>query len=193
MPPSTTSINWATLQNGSDIRGVALEGVAGQAVNLTPEVVTILGKAFATWLSAELERPLDELTIAIGRDSRLSGPELMEAAIAGMTSLGCRVFDVAMASTPAMFMGTVLPEFACHGAIMMTASHLPFNRNGLKVFHPPGRLGQRGYLAHFRAGRAGQFSDCDSPRLGRKPRFNWSLCGGPGAADSPVSEPSRQL
>lgn len=141
MPPSTT-INWATLQNGSDIRGVALEGVAGEAVNLTPEVVTILGKAFATWLSSELSLPAAELTIAVGRDSRLSGPALMQAVIDGMASLGCRVMDVAMASTPAMFMATVLPEFSCHGAIMMTASHLPFNRNGLKFFTRQGGLGK---------------------------------------------------
>ncbi|HZG39971.1 MAG TPA: phosphomannomutase/phosphoglucomutase, partial [Nodosilinea sp.] len=163
MPPSTTSINWATLQNGSDIRGVALEGVAGQAVNLTPEVVTILGKAFATWLSAELERPLDELTIAIGRDSRLSGPELMGAAIAGMTSLGCRVFDVAMASTPAMFMGTVLPEFACHGAIMMTASHLPFNRNGLKFFTRQGGLGKGDISRILELAEQGNFPTATAP------------------------------
>ncbi|MBD1874291.1 phosphomannomutase/phosphoglucomutase [Nodosilinea sp. FACHB-131] len=143
MPPSTTSINWAMLQNGSDIRGVALEGVAGQAVNLTPEVVTILGKAFATWLSAELSIPVAELAIAVGRDSRLSGPVLMQAVIDGMASLGCRVLDVAMASTPAMFMATVLPEFSCHGAIMMTASHLPFNRNGLKFFTRQGGLGKK--------------------------------------------------
>ncbi|MGB3203249.1 MAG: phosphomannomutase/phosphoglucomutase [Nodosilinea sp.] len=142
MPPSTTSINWATLQNGSDIRGVALTGIPDQAVNLTPAVVTTLGKAFATWLAAELNIPTARLTIAVGRDSRLSGPELMQAAIAGMTSLGCRVLDVAMASTPAMFMSTVLPEFGCHGAIMMTASHLPFNRNGLKFFTRQGGLGK---------------------------------------------------
>ncbi|MFQ4136593.1 phosphomannomutase/phosphoglucomutase [Nodosilinea sp. PGN35] len=143
MPPSATTFNWATLQNGSDIRGVALEGVPGEPVNLTPEVVTTLGQAFATWLSAELDLPLAELTIAIGRDSRLSGPELMAAAIAGISNLGCRVLDVAMASTPAMFMATVLPEFACHGAIMMTASHLPFNRNGLKFFTRRGGLGKK--------------------------------------------------
>lgn len=143
MPPSTTSINWAALQNGSDIRGVALEGVAGQAVNLTPDVATILGKAFATWLASELSLPAAELAIAVGRDSRLSGPTLMQAVIDGMASLGCRVLDVAMASTPAMFMATVLPEFSCHGAIMMTASHLPFNRNGLKFFTRQGGLGKK--------------------------------------------------
>jgi len=35
---------------GSDIRGVELEGISGEAVNLTPEVVNILGKAFVQWL-----------------------------------------------------------------------------------------------------------------------------------------------
>jgi hypothetical protein len=91
MPLSTLPINWAALQNGSDIRGVALDGVAGEVVNLPPDVVATLGKAFATWLSAELSIPTAELAIAVGRDSRLSGPTLMQAVIDGMTALGCRV------------------------------------------------------------------------------------------------------
>ncbi|PZV09959.1 MAG: phosphomannomutase/phosphoglucomutase [Leptolyngbya sp.] len=163
MPPSTTTINWATLQNGSDIRGVALEGVAGQAVNLTPEVVTILGKAFATWLSLELDLPAAELAIAVGRDSRLSGPTLMQAVIDGMASLGCRVMDVAMASTPAMFMATVLPEFSCHGAIMMTASHLPFNRNGLKFFTRQGGLGKKDISRILELAEQGNFPTATAP------------------------------
>ncbi|WOD38464.1 phosphomannomutase/phosphoglucomutase [Nodosilinea sp. E11] len=161
--PLSTTINWATLQNGSDIRGVALAGVPGEPVNLTPAVVTTLGQAFATWLSAELGLPTTELTIAIGRDSRLSGPELMGAAIAGMTSLGCRVLDVAMASTPAMFMSTVLPEFACHGAIMMTASHLPFNRNGLKFFTRQGGLGKADISRILELAEQGSFAPATAP------------------------------
>ncbi|MEA5447532.1 phosphomannomutase/phosphoglucomutase [Leptolyngbya sp. CCNP1308] len=163
MPPSTTSINWATLQNGSDIRGVALEGVSGESVNLTPEVVNTLGKAFATWLSSALSVPAAELAIAVGRDSRLSGPTLMQAAIAGMTSLGCRVMDVGMASTPAMFMSTVLPEFACHGAIMMTASHLPFNRNGLKFFTRQGGLGKGDITRILALAERGNFPTAATP------------------------------
>ncbi|MBD2229964.1 phosphomannomutase/phosphoglucomutase [Phormidium tenue] len=165
MPPSTTSINWAALQNGSDIRGVALEGVAGQAVNLTPDVATILGKAFATWLASELGLPAAELAIAVGRDSRLSGPTLMQAVIDGMASLGCRVMDVGMASTPAMFMATVLPEFSCHGAIMMTASHLPFNRNGLKFFTRQGGLGKGDISRILELAERGNFSTATAPGL----------------------------
>jgi phosphomannomutase len=133
-------INWKKLQNGSDIRGVALPGVIDEPVNLTPAVANILGKAFVTWLSQTLNKPATELTIALGRDSRLSGPDLSDAVIAGMRAIGARVYDVAMASTPAMFMSTVTPGFDCDGAIMMTASHLPFNRNGLKFFTAKGGL-----------------------------------------------------
>jgi phosphomannomutase len=163
MPLSSPTKNWAALQNGSDIRGVALEGVPDEPVNLTPEVVTTLGQAFATWLSEKLAIPPSELTIAIGRDSRLSGPVLMQAAIAGMTALGCRVLDVAMASTPAMFMSTVLPEFACHGAIMMTASHLPFNRNGLKFFTRQGGLGKGDIARILELAEQGNFSTAIAP------------------------------
>ena len=163
MPPSTTTINWAALQNGSDIRGVALEGVPDQAVNLTPEVVTTLGKAFATWLAAEVNLPVNELAIAVGRDSRLSGPTLMQAVIEGMAALGCRVLDVGMASTPAMFMSTVLPEFGCQGAIMMTASHLPFNRNGLKFFIRQGGLGKGDITRILELAEQGDFSAATAP------------------------------
>lgn len=132
--------NWKKLQNGSDIRGIALEGVAGEQVNLTPEIATILGKAFVSWLVQKVNKPAAELTIAIGRDSRLSGPSLMQAVMAGITSTGSQVYNFEMASTPAMFMSTITPGFDCDGAIMLTASHLPFNRNGLKFFTANGGL-----------------------------------------------------
>ena len=50
-------MSWKQLQNGSDIRGVALEGVADESVNLTPERVKILGQAFVTWLSQQDQPP----------------------------------------------------------------------------------------------------------------------------------------
>jgi phosphomannomutase len=132
--------NWLQLQNGSDIRGVALAGVATEPVNLTPAIATILGQAFVSWLAAKKQKSTAELTVAIGRDSRLSGPNLMTAVIDGITSSGSQVFNFALASTPAMFMSTITPDFDCDGAIMLTASHLPFNRNGLKFFTAQGGL-----------------------------------------------------
>ena len=155
---STPSVNWAALQNGSDIRGVALAGVVGEPVNLTPAVAKTLGQAFVTWLAAQLQRPATELTVAIGRDSRLSGPTLMAAVIEGMAAMGSQVYDVGMASTPAMFMSTVLPEFSCDGAIMLTASHLPFNRNGLKFFTRQGGLGKPDIKQLLALAAAGEFA-----------------------------------
>ena len=132
--------NWKKLQNGSDIRGVAIDGVPNEQVNLPPEVAKVLGQAFATWLSQKSQKPVPELLISVGRDSRLSGAELMQAVMEGIISLGCQVYDFAIASTPAMFMSTVTDGFQCDGAIMLTASHLPFHRNGLKFFTAQGGL-----------------------------------------------------
>lgn len=58
----------------------------------------------------------------------------------GITSLGAKVLNFDLCSTPAMFMSCITEGFNCDGAIMLTASHLPFNRNGLKFFTPDGGL-----------------------------------------------------
>lgn len=136
------NIDVKKLQNGSDIRGVALEGVPDEPVNLTPDVVKTLGNAFVEWLTQQTAKSTTDLTIAIGRDSRLSGETLSQSAIEGIAIAGCQVYNFDLASTPAMFMSTVTDGFNCDGAIMLTASHLPFNRNGLKFFTPQGGLGK---------------------------------------------------
>lgn len=152
------AINWQKLQNGSDLRGVAIAGVANETVNLTPEIARILGQAFATWLSQQLHRPTSELVISVGRDSRLSGAQLMDAVITGISSLGTQVYDLAIASTPAMFMSTVTAGFNCDGSIMLTASHLPFNRNGLKFFTAQGGLEKTDITAILALAAKGEFA-----------------------------------
>ena len=132
--------DYSKIQNGSDIRGVAIEGVPGEPVTLTPEAATDLAAAFALWLSQKLGKPCDALRVAVGRDSRLSGPALAKAAISGLTGAGVTVADCGMASTPGMFMSTVLENHRYDGSIMITASHLPYNRNGLKFFTADGGL-----------------------------------------------------
>lgn len=134
------NFHWTHLQNGSDIRGVAMAGVANEPVNLTPAIAQRLGQAFAVWLATRLGKPATALRFAVGRDSRLSGPTLMQSVMTGLAWGGSQVLDFGIASTPAMFMATVTPEFDCDGTIMMTASHLPFNRNGLKFFTAEGGL-----------------------------------------------------
>ena len=133
-------MNWKALQNGSDIRGVALEGVAGENVNLTSEVVRKIGVAFKKWLEKQFNSEKTGLKVGVGMDSRLSGPELKTAVCESLSAAGCTVYDCGLASTPAMFMSTIYNEFNFDGAIMLTASHLPFNRNGLKFFTKNGGL-----------------------------------------------------
>ena len=62
------------LQNGSDVRGVALSGVEGESVTLTEEAVRAIASGFVRWL--ERRREKRPLRIAVGRDSRLSGPDI---------------------------------------------------------------------------------------------------------------------
>lgn len=128
----------AALRNGSDIRGVALEGVAGEEVNLTPEVARSIARGFLLWLSDKLDRPAAGLSVAIGRDPRLSGPALVAAATEELRAQGARVLDCGLATTPALFMSCVFEQVKADGAIMVTASHLPWNRNGLKFFTAAG-------------------------------------------------------
>lgn len=130
----------ANLKNGSDIRGVATEGVAGEPVNLTPDTVRLIAAAFVNWLSDRLSRTPDQLIISVGRDSRISGPVLMDACLEGITAAGPHALNCGLASTPAMFMSTLFEETQCDGAIMLTASHLPYNRNGMKFFTREGGL-----------------------------------------------------
>ena len=151
--------NYQQLQNGSDIRGVALPGVIGEEVNLTSEVATAIGKSFANWLSKQCNKLTAELTISVGRDSRLSGQGLRKSLVEGIISCGCQVYDFGIASTPAMFMSTVHPDFKCDGAIMLTASHLPFNRNGFKFFTVNGGLEKQDIKAILKLAEANNFAE----------------------------------
>lgn len=128
------------LQNGSDIRGIACEGVTGETVNLTQEAGNLIGGAFAKWLADKKGKAVTGLRIGIGHDSRITADGLFQAAAMGMAALGVNVFYCGLVSTPSMFMTTVFDEFTFDGAIMITASHLPFNRNGYKFFDRDGGL-----------------------------------------------------
>lgn len=128
----------AKLQNGSDIRGVASEGIAGQAVNLTDDAVFQLTAGFICWLQKRLGK--EKVSIGVGRDSRISGPRILENVKRAAEYCGVHLYDTGLASTPAMFMSTITDGFSYDGSIMITASHLPFNRNGLKFFVKEGGL-----------------------------------------------------
>lgn len=131
------------LQNGSDVRGVALEGVPGEPITLTTDIARVIGFAFAHWLSnrnANTDGEQTNLKIGVGHDSRLSAEAIKTAVAQGLEKQNCAVFDCGLASTPAMFMSTVFDNHGYDGAIMLTASHLPANRNGMKFFTREGGL-----------------------------------------------------
>ena len=128
------------LQNGSDIRGVSLEGVPGEPKTLGSEEAAALTRGFVLWLQEKTGKDPKEMRVSVGHDSRVSAGALKETLIYTMMEAGVRVIDCGLASTPAMFMSTMFEGYKCDGAIMITASHLPYNRNGFKYFSKDGGL-----------------------------------------------------
>ncbi|QCD82928.1 uncharacterized protein LOC114176962 [Vigna unguiculata] len=132
------------LQNGSDVRGVALEGEKGRKVDLTPPAVEAISQSFGEWVIKGLEKergyPVENVRVSLGRDPRITGSKLSVAVFSGLGRAGCMVFDMGLATTPACFMSTILSPFSYDASIMMTASHLPYTRNGLKFFTKRGGL-----------------------------------------------------
>lgn len=126
------------LQNGSDIRGIAIE-TAEYPANLTPAAMKKIASGLIHWLKKRVEQSENrQLKIGVGRDSRLSGETLKEALVTSLVEQGVDVIDFGLATTPAMFMSTQFSEFACDAGIMLTASHLPFYYNGVKIFSQTG-------------------------------------------------------
>lgn len=149
-------MNWKKLQNGSDIRGVALEGIEGEHVNLTPAVIETIAKAFVAWLrkTSGVGTP----TIAVGTDCRLSGNDIKAAFVKGAVEVGANVVDCGLASTPAMFMTTINEQTKATASVMVTASHLPFNRNGLKFFTPKGGLDSKDIATILAIAESGDYA-----------------------------------
>ncbi|GLT68010.1 hypothetical protein SLA2020_402750 [Shorea laevis] len=158
--PSLDKVDFLKLQNGSDIRGVAVPGVEGEPVNLTEPVAEAIAAAFAGWLVEKKKADGSRrLRVSIGHDSRISAQVLQDAISRGIAGAGLDVVHMdaivcsiiylpcaRLASTPAMFNSTLTEDdvFLCpvDGSIMITASHLPYNRNGFKFFTNAGGLGK---------------------------------------------------
>ena len=122
------------LVSGSDLRGVAVD--VGSGVTLGPDQARSAAYAFAEFLKTRTgqSRPL----VALGRDPRLTGEALLRAAAEGLCAAGARAVDFGLCATPAMFEAVLaLPS---DGAIMITASHLPYERNGMKFVTKDGGL-----------------------------------------------------
>ncbi len=112
-----------TLRFGTDgIRGVANR-------ELSPELVTALGRAAATVLG-------QQQPFIVGRDTRRSGPMVEAALVAGLCSEGADVELVGVLPTPAV---AYLAQVRDAPAVVISASHNSFEDNGVKLFAPGGR------------------------------------------------------
>ncbi len=135
----------------SILRDYDIRGVAGRTLKIADAVA--LGMAFGSILVEQGGR-----TVAVGRDGRVSSPDLAAALIDGLISTGVTVLPVGCGPTPMLhFAAATLPADA---GIMVTASHNPADHNGFKMtmlgrpfFGPDIRaLGRRAAAGDFVAG-----------------------------------------
>jgi len=101
-----------------------IRGIVGKT--LTPEMVEAIGHALGSEATARGQH-----TIAIGRDGRLSGPELIAALARGIRKSGIDVIDVGLVATPMVYFAAY--QLHTHCAVMLTGSHNPPDYNGLKM------------------------------------------------------------
>jgi len=101
-----------------------IRGVVGRT--LTPQIARAVGRALGS-LARERKAP----TFAVGRDGRLSGPELSNALMDGMVAAGADVIDIGMAPTPVTYFAAF--HLNCASCVSVTGSHNPPDYNGLKV------------------------------------------------------------
>jgi phosphoglucosamine mutase len=117
---------------GAQSRLFGTDGIRGRAnvEPLTPEMAVAFGRAIA----AKFGRPGQP--VIIGRDTRLSGPMLEQAVAAGISAMGVDVLLAGVVPTPAVAFLTRHLQ-GCAG-IVISASHNPYEDNGLKIFNARG-------------------------------------------------------
>lgn len=130
-------MSYSVLKSGTDIRGIA-SNLGGRQVNLTAEAVYDITAAFLVWYINKYDKNPTEMTVAVGHDSRITGEAIAAKVKEALVNAGVTILDCSLASTPAMFMTTV--DLKTDAAVQITASHHPFDRNGLKFFTPEGGL-----------------------------------------------------
>ena len=111
-------------------RAYDIRGIVGST--LTAPIVRAIGQALGT-LAIEADTAGGKLNpaIAIGRDGRLSGPDLSAALAEGIAASGANVLDVGMVPTPVAYFAA--HHLGCGSAVMLTGSHNPPDYNGIKM------------------------------------------------------------
>ncbi len=131
-------MSYSSLKSGTDIRGLAADGFENEPLFLSDEKVEKIALGFVKFLCDKTGKKPDELSVCVGHDSRVSAERIKSALLRAFSSKGVSVFNCALASTPAMFMAVL--DMKCDGSVQITASHHPWERNGLKFFTPDGGL-----------------------------------------------------
>ncbi|OES43385.1 phosphoglucosamine mutase [Domibacillus iocasae] len=109
------------------------DGVRGVAnLELTPELAFKLGRFGGYILTKDADRP----KVLIGRDTRISGPMLEGALVAGLLSIGAEVMRLGVISTPGVAYLTKAMD--AQAGVMISASHNPVQDNGIKFFGSDG-------------------------------------------------------
>ncbi|ACT04237.1 phosphoglucosamine mutase [Paenibacillus sp. JDR-2] len=103
-----------------------VRGVANQ--ELTPELAYKIGRCGGYVLTGQADKP----KVVIGLDTRISGPMLEAALIAGLLSIGASVIRLGVVSTPAV--AYITRELKADAGVMISASHNPVQDNGIKFF-----------------------------------------------------------
>jgi phosphomannomutase len=112
---------------------VSYSGIRGiYGVTLTADVAARYGAAFGKMIAAR--HPDRARTILLGRDTRTSGPALLEGAMRGLAPFGTLV-DLGVVATPTL--QHALGVFGANAALCITASHNPAQWNGMKLFMAP--------------------------------------------------------
>jgi phosphoglucosamine mutase len=107
------------------------DGIRGEAnTELTPELALEVGAAAGSMLGPGAR-------VVIGRDTRVSGPMLEKAAVAGLTSAGVETVSLGVAPTPAV--AALVPLLDADAGLVISASHNPPEYNGLKLLDRQGR------------------------------------------------------
>lgn len=110
--------------DGSIFRAYDIRGVVGKT--LDRNVAEVIGHSVGSLMH---EQGLHE--IVVGRDGRLSGPEMVEGLTAGLRKAGIDVIDIGMVPTPVIYFGAYHLRTGC--CISVTGSHNPPDYNGFKI------------------------------------------------------------
>jgi len=101
---------------------------------MTPEIAVQAGRAIVYYLKDQ--KSVDCPQIVIGRDTRISGPMLASAVISGICSMGGDVIDAGILPTPGV--AYLTQSQGAHAGVVISASHNPFQDNGIKLFKGDG-------------------------------------------------------